>query len=267
MLERILPPDGQTTPDEAASGLALAELAPDDRPYLVLNMVSTVDGKVVLDGRSRGIGDEADRRLFHHLRTQVDAVMMGAGTLRTERYGRLVRDPALRQKREREGLAPDPLAIVVSGRLALTPELPLLQAAEQRVVVLTAAATDELVGCAAEVRYLRQSGPAGPGARPVRAEGAQLELTPLLRRLRAEEGVRSILCEGGPTLNAALLGEGLVDELFLSLAPKLAGGSHPLTAVAGAPLPEPAQMELVSALHGHSSLFLRYRVLHARLQH
>lgn len=255
MLERILPPDGQTTPDEAASGLALAKLAPDDRPYLVLNMVSTVDGKVVLDGRSRGIGDEADRRLFHHLRTQVDAVMMGAGTLRTERYGRLVRDPALRQKREREGLAPDPLAIVVSGRLALTPELPLLQAAEQRVVVLTAAATDELVGCAAEVRYLRQE------------DGAQLQLAPLLRRLRAEEGVRSILCEGGPTLNAALLGEGLVDELFLSLAPKLAGGSHPLTAVAGAPLSEPAQMELVSALHGHSSLFLRYRVLHARLQH
>lgn len=263
MLERILPPDGQITPDEAASGLAFAELAPDDRPYLVLNMVSTADGKVVLDGRSRGIGDEADRRLFHHLRTQVDAVMMGAGTLRTERYGRLVRDPALREKREREGLAPDPLAIVVSGRLAITPELPLLQAAEQRVVVLTAAAVDAIEGCAADVRYLRGSGPAGPGAR---AEGGQLELAPLLRLLREEEGVRSILCEGGPTLNAALLHEGLVDELFLSLAPKLAGGSHPLTAVAGAPLPEPAHMELVSALHGHSSLFLRYRVLHARLQ-
>jgi 5-amino-6-(5-phosphoribosylamino)uracil reductase len=248
-LERIFPPGGQVTPDEAASGLRLGELAPDDRPYLVLNMVSTADGKVVLDGRSGGIGDEADRRLFHHLRTQVDAVMMGAGTLRAESYGRIVRDPALRDKREREGLAPDPLAIVVSGRLSLTPDLPLLQAAEQRVVVLTAAAAaDEVEGCAAEVRYLRQE------------NGAQLALAPLLRRLREHEGVRSILCEGGPTLNAALLHEELVDELFLSVAPKLAGGSHPLTAVAGTPLPEPAEMELVSALHGRSSLFLRYRV-------
>ena len=246
-LERILPPGGQTSPDEAATGLGLAELAPPGRPYLVLNMVSTADGKVVLDGRSGGIGDEADKRLFHHLRTQADAVMMGAGTLRAERYGRLVRDPALREKREREGLAPDPLAVVVSGRLALTAEIPLLQAAEQRVVVLTAG-TEEVEGCAADVRYLRA------------ADGGQLELAPLLRRLREEEGVRSILCEGGPTLNASLLHEGLVDELFLSIAPKLAGGSHPLSAVAGAPLPEPAELDLVSALHGASSLFLRYRI-------
>ena len=251
-LDRLRPPGGETTPEDAASGLKLGDLAPADRPYLVLNMVSTADGKVVLDGRSGGIGDEADRRLFHHLRTQVDAVMMGAGTLRVERYGRLVRDPELRAKREHEGLAPDPVAVVVSGRLALSPELPLLQASGQRVIVLTGA-EDELEGCAADVRYLRS----GDG---------RLELAPLLRRLREDEGVRSILCEGGPTLNAALLEEDLVDELFLSLAPKLAGGSHPLTAVAGAPLPEPARLELVSALHGESSLFLRYRVVHEHLQ-
>ena len=248
MLQRVLPPGGPTTPDEAASGLNLAQLAPADRPYVVVNMVSSADGKVVLDGRAAGLGDEADKQLFHHLRTQADAVMMGAGTLRTERYGRLVRDPALREKREREGLAPDPLAVVVSGRLALTPDLPLLQAPEQRVVVLTGAEGDEVEGCAADVRYLRAE------------QGAQLTLAPLLRRLREEHGVRSILCEGGPTLNAALLHEGLMDELFLSFAPKLLGGSHPLTAVAGQPLPEPAELGLVSVFHGESSLFLRYRV-------
>ena len=246
-LARIHPEPGSTTPDEAAAGLDLASLAPPGRPYLVLNMISTADGKVVLDGRSGGIGNEADRDLFHQLRTQVDAVMMGAGTLRVERYGRLVRDPELRAKREREGLAPDPVAIVVSGRLALTPELPLLQAEGQRVIVLTGAESAAVDGAAAEVEYLR-------------APDGQLELAPLLRRVREEHGIRSILCEGGPTLNATLLHEGLVDELFLSLAPKLAGGSHPLTAVAGVPLPEPAEMELVSALEAEGHLFLRYRL-------
>lgn len=247
-LQRILPPGSPASPGHIARELEFAALAPPERPYLVLNMVSTADGKVVLDGRSGGIGDDADRELFHALRTRVDAVMMGAGTLRAERYGRLVRDAGRRAEREAAGLAPDPVGMVVSGRLALSAELPLLQAPEQRVLVLTSA-RDELEGCAAEVAYLRS----GEG------EGA-LELAPLLRRAREEQGVRSVLCEGGPTLNATLLREGLVDELFLSLSPKLAGGSHPLTAVAGEPLPAPVEMELVWALESAGSLFLRYRI-------
>lgn len=245
-LQRIHPPGGQSTPLEVARQLEFAALAPPDRPYLVLNMVSTADGKVVLDGRSGGIGDDADRELFHALRTRVDAVMMGAGTLRAERYGRLVRDEGRRAERERSGLAPDPVAVVVSARLALSPDLPLFAAEGQRVIVLTAAEA-QLDGAAAQVEYLR-------------APGGNLELAPLLRRLREEHGVRSILCEGGPTLNSSLLAEGLVDELFLSLAPKLAGGSHPLTAVAGQPLPDPAGMELAWCYLGESSLFLRYLV-------
>lgn len=243
-LQRILPPGGQSTPLEIARQLEFAALAPPDRPYLVLNMVSTADGKVVLDGRSGGIGDEADRELFHALRTRVDAVMMGAGTLRAERYGRLVRDEGRRAERERAGLDPDPVAVVVSARLALSPELPLFAAEGQRVLVLTSAEA-ELDGAKATVEYVR-----GGEGRP--------QLAPLLRRLREEHGIRSILCEGGPTLNAGLLEEDLVDELFLSVAPKLAGGSHPLTAVAGEPLPELREMRLAWALHSESSLFLRY---------
>ena len=50
-------------------------------------MVSTLDGKAAIDWRTRGISTELDRQLFHHLRTQADAVMVGAGTVRAERYG------------------------------------------------------------------------------------------------------------------------------------------------------------------------------------
>ena len=77
-------------------------------------------------------------------------------------------------------------------------------------------------------------------------------------------GVSSLLCEGGPHLARRLLGEGLVDELFLSVAPLLAGGEpsggEALRILAGPELESPARLELLSALDAASTLFLRYRV-------
>jgi riboflavin-specific deaminase-like protein len=237
------------TTAEATTGLRLGELAPPDRPYLVLNMVETLDGRVAVDGRSGSIGNEADRELFHGLRTQVDAVMAGAGTVRTERYGRMIKSDELRERRVRDGLAPDPIACIVSARLNLPPDLPLLQDPQSRVVVLTASG-DEPPEVPAECTALRGA-PA--------ADGAAVELGPLFRRLRTEFGVRSMLCEGGPALNDGLLREGLVDELFLALAPKLAAGEA-LTVVTGAPLRPPVELELVSVHESGSHLFMRYRV-------
>ena len=251
-LRRLHPDPTELTAEAATTGLRLGDLAPPHRPYLVLNMVSTLDGRIAIDGRSGAIGDEADRELFHGLRTQADAIMVGAGTLRTERYGRMVRKPERRERRVAEGLAADPLAVVVSARLALPPDLPLLQDEHSTVIVLTAS-EDELPPTPARVRYLR--GPAG----------VELELAPLARRLREEHGVRSILCEGGPGLNESLVREGLVDELFLSLAPKLAGGP-PLTVLSGDPLAEPLELELAWLLEHEGHLFGRYRTLQDALQ-
>ena len=118
-------------------------------------MVTTADGRVTIGGRSGPIGNEADQDLFHALRTRVDAVMVGAGTLRAEKYGRLVRKPERREARERAGLAPDPLAVVVSGRLDLPPDLPLLHEPEQQVLVATFS-DGELPGPGIE--YLRFNG-------------------------------------------------------------------------------------------------------------
>ena len=245
-LRRLLPEPGEVMAEEACAGMRLGDLAPPDRPYLVLNMVSTLDGRITIDGRSGAIGDEADRELFFGLRTQADAVMVGAGTIRAERYGRLVRKPERRARRVAEGLEPDPLAIVVSARLRLPEDVPLLQDEHSTVAVLTASG-EELGDTRAKLHYLR-----GP-------PGIDLELRPLLQRLRTEFGVRSILCEGGPTLNESLIREGLVDELFLSLAPKLAGGP-PLTILSGEPLPEPLLAELVWLFEHNGHLFGRYRL-------
>jgi riboflavin-specific deaminase-like protein len=226
-------------------GLALADLAPDRRPYLVLNMVSTADGAAAVAHRTAPMSNLADRQLFHELRAHVDAVMVGAGTARTERYGRLVRDPQCRERRLARGLASDPLAIVVSRRLALTPDLPLLADPHSRVVVLTASDA-ELPRCAADVTYLRPP------------PGEEVDLSAMLAQLRTEHGVRSVLCEGGPNLNTSLLPAGLVDELFLSIAPALAGSVGSLSIVGRAPLAAPVGLELVWLLESQSQLFARY---------
>ncbi|MGE5281106.1 MAG: RibD family protein [Chloroflexota bacterium] len=85
----------------------------------------------------------------------------------------------------------------------------------------------------------------------------RVDLPSLLRSLR-EEGVRALLCEGGPTLHGALQAAGLVDELFLTIAPKLTGGDGPRI-LEGAALPAPAELELVWLIEEGGELFARYR--------
>lgn len=156
-LERLEAAPPPLAADHVVRGLRLAERAPADRPYVAVNMVATADGRATVDGRAGPIGNEADRELFHHLRTQADAVMAGARTVTVERYGRLVRDPVLRDKRRAEGLAPDPLAVVVSGRLDVPADVPLLQDEHSTVVVVTGS-DRVLEGCKARVEYLRGEG-------------------------------------------------------------------------------------------------------------
>ncbi len=222
-----------------------------DRPYTLLNMVSTADGRATLGGRSGGIGDEGDKLLFHGLRTVVDAVMVGAGTLRAERYRRLIRDADGLAARRARGLAEQPLACVVSGRLALEKSIPLLADPDARVAVLTASQASLPPGCRARIEYVRCE------------RHGQLDLAAAFATLRSRLGVGTLLCEGGPHLNAHLLAAGLVDELFLSLAPTLAGGdamTESLRIVSGLELDPPVAMRLESVHEHRSHLFLRYRI-------
>src|SRR4051812_27510443 len=221
-LRRIFPDEASTTPADAVAGMGLGDLAPPGRPYVAMNFVSSADGKASFEGRSGKLGGEADKALFHRLRTQVDAVMVGSGTLRAERYGRLVREPELRAAREAEGLPADPVAVVVSRSLQLPVDIPLFQEPEQRALVFTSS-EEELEGT-------------GPGVAIERLRAGELTMTRVMERLHEEHGVRSVLCEGGPTVFGAMLGEDIVDELFLSLAPKIAGGGEAPSIVEGMPL-------------------------------
>jgi riboflavin-specific deaminase-like protein len=253
LLNRLLPPGGPATAEEIIDGLRLRELpiGPARRPYVMLNMASTTDGRASIGGTSGAIGNRADRALFHGLRGSVDAVMAGAGTVRTERYGRIVPDERRRRRRLERGLSEEPIACVVSARLELPSDIPLLADPAAKVLIVTSSQAS-LPASAADVEYIRAQ------------RDGLLDLPSALAELHRRFDVRTLLCEGGPHLNTALLAAGLVDELFLSLAPKLAGGvptgSEALRILAGAELPVPVELELLGVLESDSELFLRYRV-------
>jgi riboflavin biosynthesis pyrimidine reductase len=245
--------DGEFSAREIAENLRFGSHplpAPTERPYVLCNMVSTVDGRAQIHGRSGPIGGAADHELFHELRTVADAVMVGAGTLRTERYDRIVNDPERRQRRRENGLAEEPFACVVSASLDLDERLPLLEDPSARVVIITPSPAS-LPAVAANVQYIR-----------TRREQT-LDLAGALSDLRDRLGVGTLLCEGGPHLNRELLAAGLLDELWLCFAPKLAGvdmSEPPLAITAGGELDPIVELDLIAAFQSQSYLFLRYGV-------
>jgi riboflavin biosynthesis pyrimidine reductase len=242
-MRRLTPDPGETTLDAQLDQLDFPAAASGDRPYLVTNFALTLDGRATLDGRSGPIGSETDTALLVGLRLTCDALMIGAGTMRVEGYGRPVADPAKRERRERRGLAPDPLMILV-GSLDLPWDAPLFTVGEGQVLILTHDDRDP-PDTATPVEVERYEG--------------RVDLVAAMKRLRSERGVRAVLSEGGPHLHAGLIEAGLVDELFVTHAPKLAGGEGP-GLVAGLPERErPLSVEWL--LEEDGELFGRYRIV------
>jgi riboflavin-specific deaminase-like protein len=245
-LRRLLPEPGELETDELAGILRLGDRARDERPYVVANMVSSADGRATVAGRSGPLAGEADRQLFHALRASVDVVLAGTGTIAVERYGRLVRDEARRERRAAAGLAPDPLAVIVTRSGEVPWDAPLFAAPEQRVIVFTGEAVEPPTDAAAQVEVV-----------PV--AGGEATATAALAELRARHGVRSVLCEGGPLLLGALLADEALDELFLTIAPLLAGAGE-RTVVEGTSFADAAALELTWLLECEGALFARYGV-------
>lgn len=202
-------------------------------------MVSSVDGEVSVCGKAGGIGGAADRRVMRTLRSKVDAVMIGAGTLRAERLNLGLDDHE----------SPQPLAVIVGG----SGELPLgsnLVVKNQRVLVALPGieAEKSLDLGDAEILHARS-----------RPEGGDLDLARLLGQLKNRYGVERLLVEGGPSLNRRLIEEGLVDELFLTVSPSLLASGAPAI-VSDEPSSSKWRLNLVSAHEADDHLFLRYRL-------
>jgi 5-amino-6-(5-phosphoribosylamino)uracil reductase len=240
--QAVIPPGPAGTPETFYTGMRLGDAAPPDRPYVVCNFVASADGKATASGRTALLGGPGDREMFHLLRTQVDAVLAGTGTLRVERYGALTREPRFAEIRVAEGRPAQPLGVVISRSGHVPFDIPLFAGAESRVAVYA---------------------PSGLVVPPSSAQVTVHELPPggddlagVLRSLRQDHGIRSLLCEGGPALFTALLDHNLVDELFLTVAPTIVGGNE--LGITDKPLGHLIQLRLVRALEHESTLFLRY---------
>ena len=213
------------------------------RPRVVAAMIASVDGRAVVDGSAAGLGHPADTALLRELRAAVDAILVGTGTLRAERYANLLDDDH-RARRAGRGLAPEPLVATIarSGRVPV--EVPLFAEPGARIEVYTEADVDRPASRGARVDVHRfPPGGAAPAA--------------VLENLASARGVRSVLCEGGPTLLRALVAGGCVDDLMFTLAPVLVGGDEP-SVLAGDALRPPARLALHAVHRAEAHVFIHY---------
>lgn len=245
-LRQLLPEPATVDVGELVGG-ALARVQPaEDKPYVLVNFVASADGHATVNGRSGGLGDEGDHAIFHTLREHVDAILAGTGTLHAERYGRMLGKTERRERRVARGQSPEPLAVVVTRSGEIPDDIPLFDEPEARIAVFAPPGTD-LSHKRAQVTV-------------VALDPGELTLTTAMRLLRTDFGIGTLLCEGGPTLFGSLLHEELVDEMFLTVAPKLVGGGHGPAVTSGAALPEPRPVRPLWLLEHHGSLYLRYAV-------
>jgi riboflavin biosynthesis pyrimidine reductase len=214
-LERIWPDRAPVTADDLVGEAA----APEDRPWVSGIMVSSLDGRATLDGTSRKLGGPQDLEMLRALRRRADALIVGPGTVAAEGYGPL----------------PCP-AVLVSRSFELPWGAGLFAAPGQRVLLYTRA-DGSVPDLPADVELVPED-----------------DLRAVLADLRAR-GIERLLCEGGPTINRALLDAGLLDELFLTLSPVVSGEGPPI--VADGPS---APLTLRSVATADGDLYLRYSV-------
>ncbi|GAA3343339.1 pyrimidine reductase family protein [Amorphoplanes nipponensis] len=223
----------------------LAERYPrHPRPVLRINFVASIDGAVTVNGKSAGLGGPGDKLIFDWLRTSCDALVVAAGTVRSENYDALRLTGPARAWRRAHGLPEFPLMAVVSGSLDLDPEQLIFSDAPVRPLILThaAAPADRRAALA-------------PVAEIVTVGETSVDLAAAVRVLHGR-GATQLLCEGGPHLFGALIAADLVDEVCLTVSPRLVGGAA--GRIAAGPDGPPREMSLAGILADRDMLFLRY---------
>lgn len=202
-------------------------------------MVESVDGRAALHGSAVGIGSPDDKRLLYELRAEADVVLHGASTVRADPLSARV-PPDLVAQRIAHGLEPQPLGAIVTRSGNLPANHPYYRSATLIYVL-----SDSSVPVTQ------------PTVEVCRVSTVDDVIHDLTRR-----GVKRVVSEGGPTLNSALFESRLVDEMYVTIAPKLIGGEDPLTIVRGRPIEPPLRLELRSLVERQGELFLKYGVIY-----
>ncbi len=240
----------QWLPDERDVDLRAAyraaRWAPEGRAGIALDMVVGIDGGVTIDGRSGPIGGDADWTAFTALRDAADVVLVGAGTVREEDYGPPVRRDDVAEARRAEGRDEVPAMVIATRTLDLAPTMRAFSHPTRKPVVV----------CPVSAPADREAPLRDHGVEVLRFGEVELDLAAGRAGMQGQ-GWREVLCEGGPELNSALFRADLVDELFVSVAPKVTGSPRHLV---DPDLLGVVDLDLVGVVHEAGELLLRYRV-------
>ena len=224
------------------------------RPFVLINVAMTADGKIAQGHRRFApFGSARDRRQMMDLRATADAVMAGARTIDAFPVTMNAGGEMFRRRRRSRGLADENLRVIVSGAGTIDPRAKIFTRRASPIIILTTARAP-----VSRLRRLRQL------ADEVKVCGRrELDFPAALQWLRRQWGVKRLLCEGGGELNAALFRAGLVDELHLTICPRLFGGREAPTLAGGlgiARLTHAPRLKLRSLREADGDLFLLYSV-------
>lgn len=244
MMQRIWPSAASGAVDQA--GLEDLYDYPSDRPtWLAVNFVCSADGAVEIAGRSRALSNSTDRQVYPIGSDLADVILVGATTAITDEFRGIKPTEELVALRERHGLAGVPRIAVVTSGNSLPPDSPVITDVHTPTIVLT---------CASASPELREAW-ASAGAEVILAGTETVDLGSAADAL-AQRGLTRIHCDGGPSVFAAALAAGIVDELRLTISPLLVAGTAERIAN-GTSIP-PTALTLDSVLAEDDTLLLRY---------
>lgn len=243
-MRRLWPDPGEVV-DVAGVVAAEARPAPSDRPWVLVNMIASLDGAIAIDERSGALGGPADRAMLSALRAVADVILVGAGTARAEGYGPARPRTATRAARRARGQDEAPRIAIVTRSLELDLTAPLFTEVDRPTTIITCASGDlDRRAAAARVADL------------VVAGDQRVDLAAALVTLRTG-GAGVVTCEGGPSLNGDLVAGDLVDEWNLTVAPVLVGGDAGRASRGPHPI-APTGMELDRVLSDDGYLLTRW---------
>lgn len=242
---RRLWPDAAEIDDVFAHVAATPRPRPPDRPWLLVNMVASLDGAVTVDERSGPLARPADKQLFSALRAVADVVLVGAGTARAEGYGPPRPSDSVRAARTERGQASVPRIAIATRTLDLDLASPLFVEAEQPPLLFVS-----------ETTPTDRRAAAAPVAEVVVAGGTGVDPRLMATALH-ERGVDVVTCEGGPHFNGDLIAADVIDEWALTVSPVLTGGGTKRAAEGNAP-PHPVDFRLDQVLEGDGMLLTRW---------
>lgn len=203
---------------DLAEALADERVGPPGRPWVISLMVATADGAAWVGGRTGHLGGTSDREVFLAVRALADVVIVGAGTVRKERYGPVRTPPELVDSRTRRGQPPHPRLVIVSGRLDVPDDLRLLTEEDGSgpvPVVIHPPDVDTGARRRLDGKVELWEVAAGPGR--------GVDVAAALAAIGAS-GAGLAVVEGGPSLNGHLVAADLLDEMSLTLDPRIVGG-------------------------------------------